>query len=728
MKRRSLLQLSLVPLAAGGFVLEAQAAAGAEGAQGVFSPSALIRIEAGGRIQLTAKNPDMGQGVKTSLLMLLAEELDVGLDQVSVKDTHWDPRQLDAWSGGSRSIPNAWEPLRRAGAVARWLLLQAAAQRWGVEMNTLRSARGEVTHPPSQRQARYGDLAADAAKLPLPDPARLRLKARSEFKLIGQPVAQLDAAAIALGKPLFTIDQRLPGMRVAVLEKAPVFGAQPLSANLDEVRKLPGVVAAFLLPGVEQAHHKALPNRRGTGFEGGVAIVARNTWAALKAQRALQVQWSATEWDGASSAAWDAQAQQLMAQPGQERWRDDGDVDAALKACAQRVDVRYAFPLLSHTTLEPHGCVATVHADGRVELVAPTQISDRPAEVLRQAFGIDPAKLTVQIPRIGGGFGRRLESDYVLDAVAIARQLPGVPIQLVSTREMDMRHDYYRVHGWQRVRAGMAADGSLHAWHTTTVRAAHRDPVTPKTRAGLFPARFVPHYRVEASTVNTHVPFGPYRAPGSNSAAWVQESVLDELAHAAGQNPLALRLRLLGDTPELRDPDFSAPRMAAVLRRAAKEAGWGRALPRGQGLGIASFFSHSGYAAVVVEAHVSREGELRIPRVTVAVDVGPIVNPAGALNQVQGSVVDAISGTLLQRIRIERGAVVEGNFDDNPHLRMAQSPARIDCHFIETERAPTGLGEPVYPPVPPALCNAIFAACGVRVRELPVRLTSLRWA
>ncbi|MBN8506752.1 MAG: xanthine dehydrogenase family protein molybdopterin-binding subunit [Burkholderiales bacterium] len=351
MKRRQLLQLSLTPLA-GGLLLEAQAQTDA-----AFSPSALIRIESNGRITLTAKNPDMGQGVKTSLLMLLAEELDVGLDQVTVKDTHWDARLLDAWSGGSRSIPNAWEPLRRAGAVARWLLLQAAAQRWQVEANTLRTARGEVTHPPSKRSARYGELAADAARLPLPDPARLRLRPRSEFKLIGQAVPQLDAAAIAHGKPLFTIDQRLPGQRVAVLEKAPVFGAQPLSANLDAVRKLPGVVDAFLLPGVEQAHHKSLPSRRGTGFEGGVAIVATNTWAALKAQRALKVQWSTTDFDGASSAAWDQEAQRLMdAAQGQERWRDDGDVEAAWKACAQRIDVRYAFPLLSHTTLEPHGC------------------------------------------------------------------------------------------------------------------------------------------------------------------------------------------------------------------------------------------------------------------------------------------------------------------------------------------------------------------------------------
>ena len=725
MKRRQVLQLSLAPLAGGGLLLQAQAEAG------VFSPSALIRIESGGRIQLTAKNPDMGQGVKTSLLMLLAEELDVGLDQVQVEDSHWDPRQLDAWSGGSRSIPNAWEPLRRAGAVARWLLVQAAAQRWQVDAGELRTARAEVTHPASKRQARYAELAAEAAKLPLPDPARLRLKPRSEFKLIGQPVVQLDAQAIVHGKPLYTLDQQLPGMRVAVLEKAPVFGAQPLAANLDAIRKLPGVVDAFLLAGEADAHNKSTP-RRGTGFEGGVAIVATNTWAALKAQRSLKVQWSATDWDGASSAAWHEQAQQLMGQPGQERWRDDGDVDKALQDCAQRIDVRYAFPLLSHTTLEPHGCVATVHGDGRVELIAPCQISDAPARVLKQAFGLDPAKLTVQIPRIGGGFGRRLEIDFVLDAVAIAREFskrhPGVPIKLVSTREMDMRHDYYRVHGWQRIRAGMAKDGSLAAWHAHVVRAAHRDPVTPKGRAALYPARFIPHYRVEMSTVDTHVPFGPYRAPGSNSNAWVLESVLDELAHAAGQDPLQLRLRLLGDRPELRDPEFSAPRMAAVLRLAAKEAGWGRSLPKGQGLGLASYFSHSGYVAVVIEVQVSPAGELRIPRVTAAVDVGPIVNPIGARAQVEGSVVDGISSTLLQRIRVDKGAVVEGNFDDNPHLRMPQSPARIDVHFIETERAPTGLGEPAFPPVPPALCNAIYAACGVRVRELPVSLHSLRWS
>ncbi len=723
MKRREWLQLS--GAAGGGLLLQIALPTQAQASAQAFEPSALIRIEADGRILLKAKNPDMGQGVKTSLVMLLAEELDVGLDQVQIEQAEWDPRLLDQWSGGSQSIPRAWEPLRRAGAVARWLLIEAAARQWGVERDALSTARGEVLHAPSQRRAAYGALAAAAAQLPLPDPARLRQKGRSEFKLIGKATPQTDAAAIARGAPLYTIDVQKPGMRVAVLAKAPVFGAQPVKANLAAIKKLPGVLDAFLLPGVEQAHNKSLTTRRGTGFEGGVAIVAKNSWAALKAQRALQVEWSETEWDEASTAAWARQAQQLMDGPGEQVWRADGDVDQALAQAAQRIDVSYAFPLLAHTPMEPHDCVAEVQPDGRVHLIAPCQIAGSAATALKAAFDIDPAQLRVEIPRIGGGFGRRLEHDFVLDAVAIARRLPGVPIKLISTRESDMRHDYYRVHGWSRIRAGVAADGSLQAWHHHSVRCAHRDPVTPKLRATLFPARFIPHYKVEASTINTHVPFGPYRAPGSNTTAWVQESVLDELAHASGQDPLALRLKLLGDTPELRDPDFGPPRMAAVLRLAAKQAGWGRRLPRGQGLGIASYFSHAGYVAVVCEVQVAANGEVQIPRVTVAVDVGPIVNPAGAINQVQGSVIDALSSTLMQRITVEKGAVVQGNFHDNPHIRMPQVPRRIDVHFIETERAPTGLGEPAFPPVPPALCNALFAATGVRVRELPLSLHDL---
>lgn len=720
MKRRSLLQLSAASLG-GGLLLAARG----EAVTGGFSPSALIHIAPDGRITLKAKNPDMGQGVKTSLVMLLAEELDVGLDQVHIEQAAWNPQLLDQWSGGSQSIPRAWEPLRRAGAVARWLLLQAAAQTWGVEAGSLSTARGEVLHAASQRRLGYGALAGSAAKLPLPDPARLRLKGRGDFKLIGKPTVQTDAEAIVRGAPLYTLDVQKPGMRIAVLEKAPVFGAQPVSANLDAIKRLPGVLDAFVLPGEEQAHNKAFKGRNGTGFEGGVAIVAKNSWAAIKAQRALKVQWSRTEWDEASTAGWQAQAQKLMEGPGAETWRDDGNVAQALTQAAHRIDVRYAFPLLSHTTMEPHGCVAEVQADGRVHVIGPCQVPGDPAGALKAAFGIDPAKLTVEIPRIGGGFGRRLESDFVLDAVAIARQLPGVPIKLISTREMDMRHDYYRVHGWSRIRAGVAADGSLTAWHHHLVRCSHRDPATPKTRATLFPARFVPNYRVEASTVNTHLPFGPYRAPGSNTTAWVQESVLDELAHASGQDPLALRLKLLGDTPELQGPDFSAPRMAAVLRQVARMAGWGRPLPRGHGLGLASYYSHSGYVAAVCEVAVSPQGEVRIPQVWAAADVGLIVNPLGARAQVEGSIVDGLSSTLAQRITIEKGAVVQGNFHENPHLRMPQVPGRIEVSFIETERSPTGLGEPAFPPVPPALCNALFAATGLRVRELPLSLHDL---
>ncbi|TDP58919.1 xanthine dehydrogenase family protein molybdopterin-binding subunit [Roseateles toxinivorans] len=723
MKRRNFLQVSA--LAGGGLMLglvpEREAAA-----DEAFAPNAYISIDSAGLVTLLAKNPDMGQGVKTSLPMLLAEELDVDFARVRVLQAGANARMADQGSGGSQSVPQSWDQLRRAGAAARQMLMLAAAERWGVAVAELSTDKGQVLHAPSGRRAGYGELAAAAARLKAPDPAGLKLKPRAEFKLLGRRVAQVDSAEIVRGTSLFCGDTQRPGLLHAVIAKSPVFGAKPLSANLEQIKAMAGVRDAFLVEGDADALRPIPQDRPFRSLQPFVAIVATSTWAALKAKQALKVQWDDNAYKQHSSAAYRATALQRLAESG-ELWRDDGDVPGELARAAKLVEATYELPILAHTTMEPMSCFAEPTLEGGLRLIAPCQFPGIAVLAVQAVLGVPAAKVEVQIARLGGGFGRRFESDFVLEAGTIAQRMKA-PIQLMYTREDDMRHDFYRPFGWQRLRGGLDAQGRLQALHVKHARHAFRDPVTPKLRASLYPARFVPNYRVEVAMVDSNLPAGAYRAPGSNLNAFMLESFTDELAHAAGQDPLAFRLALLGEDRELKEPDFSPTRMKGVLRLAAEKAGWGRKLPRGSGMGLAAYFSHGGYIAHVVELSVSRTGGVAVQRVTSAVDVGPIVNLSGAEQQVQGSVIDGLSSSLWQEITVENGAVVQGSFDDNPHLRMPEVPPRIDVHFIQRDMAPTGLGEPAFPPLPPALGNAIFAATGKRVRSLPLRKHDLSWS
>lgn len=723
MKRRNFLQVSA--LAGGGLMLGLVPEQGVA-AEGAFAPNAYISIDGAGLVTLMAKNPDMGQGVKTSLPMLLAEELDVDFVRVRVLQAGADARMADQGSGGSQSVPQSWDQLRRAGAAARQLLMLAAAERWGVAIAELSTDRGQVLHAAGGRRAGYGELAPAAARLKAPDPAGLKLKPRTEFKLLGRRVAQVDSAEIVRGAPLFCGDQQRPGLLHAVIAKSPVFGAKPLSANLEQIRAMAGVRDAFLVEGDADALRPIPQDRPFRSLQPFVAIVATSTWAALKAKQALKVQWDDGAYKQHSSAAYRATALQRLAEPG-ELWRDDGDVPGELSRAAKVVEATYELPVLAHTTMEPMSCFAEPMPEGGLRFIAPCQFPGVAVLAVQAVLGVPADKVDMQIARLGGGFGRRFESDFVLEAGTIVQRMKA-PIQLMYTREDDMRHDFYRPFGWQRLRGGLDAQGRLQALHVKHARHAFRDPVTPKLRASLYPARFVPNYRVEVAMVDSNLPAGAYRAPGSNLNAFMLESFTDELAHAAGQDPLAFRLALLGEDRELKEPDFSPTRMKDVLRLAAEKAGWGRKLPRGSGMGLAAYFSHGGYIAHVVELSVSRAGRVAVQRVTSAVDVGPIINLSGAEQQVQGSVIDGLSSSLWQEITIENGAAVQGNFDDNPHLRMPEVPPRIDVHFIQRDMAPAGLGEPAFPPLPPALGNAIFAATGKRVRSLPLRQHDLSWS
>jgi isoquinoline 1-oxidoreductase beta subunit len=691
----------------------------------VFTPNPFIRITPDGTVTIVAKNPEVGQGIKTSLPMIVAEELEVDFSKVKIEQGALDPQLGPQFAGGSLSTPMNYDALRRAGAVARTMLVEAAAQTWGVPASECFAEAGTVVHRPTGRRLTYGELATKAASLPVPDEKTVKLKGTDEFKLLGSRVGGVDNPLIVTGQPLFGLDQKVPGMRYAVYEKCPVFGGKAVSANLDRIKALPGVHDAFILSG-------------GTDYSGllsGVAIVADTTWSAFSARRQLQVVWEEGAGATQSSASLAAEADQLATKDGQVL-RNDGDVATALGAAATRVDATYFYPYISHATLEPQNCTVSPTKDGGMEVLAPTQTPGGAQDIVAKTLNLPKEKVKVRFTRIGGGFGRRLNNDYAAEAAAIAAQI-NAPVKLTWSREDDMRHDFYRPMGWHHFKAGLDAAGSLVAWHDHFITVGLNSPTTPGASAGInsgeFPGRFVPNFRLEQSILNTNVPTGYLRAPGSNGLAFVMQGFIDELAHAAGQDPLEFRLALLGPDREVPgagkgDPAYDTARMKGVLRLAAEKSGWGRKFPRGSGQGIAFHFSHRGYIAEVAEVSVTPNGSLQVHRVTAAVDVGPIMNMSGAEHQVQGSIIDGLSGAWLQEITLDRGRVLQNNFNDYPLLRITEAPLQVDAHFIQSKNPPTGLGEPALPPLPPALCNAIFAATGRRIRRLPLTRSDLSWS
>jgi isoquinoline 1-oxidoreductase subunit beta len=691
----------------------------------VFTPNAFIRITPEGVISIVAKNPEAGQGVKTSLPMIVAEELGVDFSQVKVEYGRLDPQLGPQFAGGSLSTPMNYDVLRKAGAVARTMLIQAAAQTWDVPAGECGVAHGCVIHHPTGRKLTFGELATKAATLPLPDESQIALKKPADFQLLGSRVGGVDNRAIVTGQPLFGIDQKVPGMAYAVYVKSHVFGGKVIHANLDEIKAMPGVRDAFVLEGTGDYY----------GLMPGVAIVADSTWSAFQARQNLHVEWDESHGGNDSTASYAADAARLAWQPGQVL-QNDGDTTTALAGAAKVVEAAYSYPYIQHATLEPMNALARPTGDGGVEIIAPTQTPGDAQKLVAQTLKLPPEKVKVSFTRIGGAFGRRLSNDYSVEAAAVALKA-GCPVKLTWTREDDFHHGHYRPCGWHNLRAGLDAQGHLVAWenHFVTIglnstekagRAATMSPVE-------FPGRFVPNFRLTQSVVSTNVPTSWLRAPGSNALAFVFQSFIDELAHASGQDPVQFKLALLGEDRKLpgpgkNDPAYDTARMKGVVRLAAEKSGWGESLPRGSGRGIAFHFSHRGYVAEVADVSVDRDGTLKVNRVTAAIDVGPIMNLSGAETQVQGSIIDGLSAAWRQEIVLERGRVAQSNFHEYPLLRIAEVPPRIDLHFIQSDNPPTGLGEPALPPFPPALGNAIFAATGKRIRSLPFAKSDLRWS
>ncbi len=710
-----------------------------------FAPKPFVRISPDGTVTIIAHKPEMGQGIRTSLPMVVAEELDVDWASVRIEAGMLNAAYGGQAAGGSTSTPSSYGPMRQVGATARAMLVTAAALTWGVPESECSTASGAVLHVGTNRRATYGSLVDRAATLPVPAAAAVRLKDPKDFKIVGTRVGGYQNQEIVTGKPLFGIDQKLAGMLYAVYQKCPVYGGQPVSANLDKMLTLPGVKQAFVIEGR-------------SGLTGGVAILADSTWAAFSARKQLEVAWNEGDHAGDNSVQFDRQAAELGARAeGMSTVRNDGDAAAALTTAAKVLEAKYSYPFISHANLEPQNTLAHVQGD-RAELWVPTQDAGSGARQIASVLGIPAANLTVHITRSGGAFGRRAYVDYMVEAAAIS-QKAGVPVKLTWDRTDDLQHDYYRAGGYHFLKGGLDASGKLIAWQNHSVafgamgqgRGGGGMSLQPGTGSGIdggqFPARFVANYRNVQSVIECRIPMGWWRAPGNCAFAFVTQGFVDELAVASGRDPLQFKLDLLDSAqpppaPQPGPPGgrggfgggefgggLNAERAKGVLRLAAEKAGWGKRFNRGQGAGIAFHYSHAGYVAYVVEVTVSQSGTVKVDRVVAAVDVGrQIVNLSGAENQVEGCIVDGISTAMYQSLSMERGRFAQSNFTDYPMLRMPQAPVKTEIFFLKTDNNPSGLGEPGMPPIAPALANAIFAATGKRLRELPFSKTDLSWA
>jgi isoquinoline 1-oxidoreductase beta subunit len=740
--RRSFLRLTA--LAGGGLALDfyrAPLAIAQGGAPPELTPQAFIKIAPDGVVTIMARASETGQGMRNMLPMLIAEELDVEWKSVRVQQADLDEKKYGIqFSGGSANTPMGWEPMRRVGAAGRQLLVTAASQTWNVPAAQCTTQAGRVLHSASGRSAGYGELAARAAALPPPQLSSVKLKDPKDYRIIGHSQRGVDTAAIVTGKPLFGIDITLPGMLYASIQKAPVFAGKVKTANIDEVKALPGVRHVLVIDG---GIKPAASTPWEPGMEPGIAIVADTWWQTQQARKQLKVDWDLGPAVTQSSEAFEKRAADLLAAPPANTVRKYGDVDAALKSSAKVVEATYQYPFLAHVTMEPQGC--TAHwKDGKLEMWTTSTLPADGRGLVARTLGIKESDITTHMVRGGGSFGRRLQNDYAVEAAWIAKQI-GVPVKLLWSREDDVAHDPFRPGGTVGLKAGLDAQGKLIAWrHHLVTFGDNKDSASGGgIDADSYPSGFPPAYALSTSAQPLTLRTGALRAPGDNAYCWVAQAFLDEVAHEAGRDPLEFQLELLSNKPAPWKSDgkdavgdheptgqsvLIPERFKAVLQLAAEKSGWAnRPKVPGRGMGIAAWFCHLGYFAEVADVSVDADGKVTLHHVWAVGDVGSqIINPQAAESMGYGGVIDGM-GELGQQITLAEGKVQQSNFHNHPLMRMRQIPP-IDVYWIKTDYAPTGLGEPTLPPILPAVTNAIFAATGKRIRTLPLQKSGFSWA
>ena len=684
---------------------------------------AWVRITPDDHVTLVLGKSEMGQGVSTALPMILAEELSVDWKHVHVEQAATNPKIYDLGTGGSGSVAGSWLPLRQAGAAAREMLIAAAAKRWEVGSDTCKAKNGFVVHGHPERSFRFGELVAEASKLPIPNLNKVPLKNSDDFTIVGHDTHRLDTADKSGGKAKFGIDSRVPGMRYAVIARCPVFEGKVASFDATKAKAVPGVRDVFEIK----------TSGRGASTTGGVAVLADNSWAAIQGRKVLEVTW---EEGAAAKESSEELRNQFLANAGKPGGvlRNEGDANAVLEAASQKVEAIYELPFAAHVCMEPMNSTVNIRPDS-AEAWVPSQGPQWAQAVIAEAAKLPPEKVTVHTTLMGGGFGRRYQADFVMEAAEVAK-ISGQPVMVLWTREDDMQHDFYRPASYHRLQGALDGQGKLAAWkhfQTSTSIAAKwsqkgaDDPGLGEFGTGATIPYATPNIRIEYTLAHSSAPRAWWRSVEHSSSGFVMESFVDELAHAAGQDPLEFRLKLLGESRKI--PQFGegreeyhpldTGRLKGVLELAADKAGWTKPLPTGQGRGIAGFYSFYSYVAAVAEVSTSRSA-FKVNRIVCAVDCGRAVNPNGVRAQVESAAIYALTATLKDAITVDRGRVVQSNFNDYAMIRMNEAPP-IEVYLIPSTEAPTGIGEPTVPVIAPAISNAIFSASGKRVRRLPIR-------